>query len=84
MDAISPQGRIAGLHTPVFLLHGSQDVVVPPTEMAWLAHDLPPGDLRGELATPALSHVSTEPAITLRDKWQLIHFLAHVLEAASA
>jgi pimeloyl-ACP methyl ester carboxylesterase len=81
MGPASPHGRLAGLRAPVFLLHGSGDSVIPPTEADWLAHDLPPGALQAELITPLLEHVSLQGEPPWRERWRAVHFLAQVLEA---
>ncbi|HKW75363.1 MAG TPA: hypothetical protein VJN64_07555 [Terriglobales bacterium] len=82
MDAVSPHGHLAQLHVPVFLLHGSGDTVIPAAETEWLAKDVPAADLKAELISPALIHVSMEETVTLREKWALVDFLAEVLHAA--
>lgn len=82
MDAVSPNGHIAQLAVPIFLLHGSGDTVIPAAETEWLAKDVPPADLKAELISPALIHVSMEETVTLREKWALVDFLARILHAA--
>lgn len=82
MDAVSPHGHLSQLKVPVFLLHGSGDTVIPAAETEWLAKDLPRGDLKAELISPALIHVSMEEAVIFREKWALVDFLAQVLGAA--
>ena len=37
MDAVSPHGHLAQLHTAVFLLHGAGDTIIPASETLWLA-----------------------------------------------
>lgn len=82
MEAVSPHGQIAKLAVPIFLLHGSGDTVIPAAETEWLAKDVPPADLKAELISPALIHVSMEETVTLREKWALVDFLARILHAA--
>jgi pimeloyl-ACP methyl ester carboxylesterase len=82
MDAVSPHGHLARLTVPVFLLHGSGDTVIPAAETEWLAKDVPKADLKAELISPALIHVSMEETVTLGEKWALVDFLAQVLRAA--
>lgn len=82
MDAVSPHGHLARLTTPVYLLHGSGDSVIPASETLWLAKDVPPQDLKAVLVSPALIHVNMEEGIPLRQKWDLIHFLGQVVHAA--
>jgi dienelactone hydrolase len=85
MGTISPEGNVAGLNVPVFLLHGSADNVIPPTELSWLKKDLPAASVRGALVTPLLSHVSLQiDKPTFADDWRALRFLAHFLEIAEA
>lgn len=84
MAAVSPRGKLANLRVPVFLLHGTGDDVIPAAETAWLAKELPPGDLKAELISPAVSHVELETKPSLLDQWRVVHFLAQVLAAARA
>lgn len=83
MEACSPAGKIGGLGVPVYLLHGAADDVIPEAESEWLARMLPRGDLRALLVSRAISHVEAEGKPTAWDEWQLVHFLAQVLEASA-
>ena len=60
MDAVSPHGHMAQLRTPVFLLHGAGDTVIPASETLWLAKDVPPSDVKAVLVSPALVHVNMD------------------------
>jgi dienelactone hydrolase len=82
MRAASPHDRLAGLHAPVFLLHGAGDSVIPATETLWLATDVPNGLVRDMLISPAILHVELEGEPTFSQKWALVHFMADVLDAA--
>lgn len=83
LAAVSPDGHLAGLHVPVYLLHGRGDTLIPFAEAEWLAEDLPRGTLKGMLISPLISHVSTNASKPRAwDQWQLIHLLAEVLERA--
>ena len=42
--AVSPLGRLQTLHTPVYLLHGEADNIIPSAETLWLASELPQTD----------------------------------------
>ena len=64
MDAVSPSGKMAGLHVPVYLLHGSGDTIIPASESLWLARDVPHDDLRAVLISPALVHVDMDKKVT--------------------
>lgn len=81
MAAASPHGRLGAIQVPCFLLHGAGDNVIPATETLWLARDLPPGAARAVLVSPAIVHVELGK-VSSRDRWDLVHFLAGVLDAA--
>ena len=78
--AVSPAGRLAQLDVPVYLLHGQADDVIPSAESLWLAHELPPASVRALLLSKAISHVETGGKPTAHDQWELVHFLARVLD----
>ena len=81
MDAVSPHNRISSLGTPVFLLHGAGDTIIPASETLWLAQDLPQQSVKAELISPALVHVNMEDKITWQQQWDLMDFMALVLDA---
>ena len=64
--AVSPDAHLAGVHVPVYLLHGAGDSVIPSTETEWLAHDAPPAMVRGVLVSRAIEHVELESGATTR------------------
>lgn len=82
LSAISPEGKLGALHTPVFLLHGATDDIIPSTETLWLEKDIPRPYLRGALITPAFSHVDPDKHAAWTDELQLVEFLAGVLRTA--
>jgi pimeloyl-ACP methyl ester carboxylesterase len=82
LAAISPQGHMAGLRTPVYVLHGSTDDIIPSTESMWLAKDLPAEAVRDVLITPAFSHVDPDKDMATREKLRLVNFIADVLRAS--
>ncbi|HEY2914742.1 MAG TPA: alpha/beta hydrolase [Candidatus Angelobacter sp.] len=81
MDSVSPHGHLAQLHTPVFLLHGAGDTIIPSSETLWLAKDVPAPELRAQLVSAALVHVDMGNKVTWQQQWQLMDFMAQVLEA---
>ncbi len=83
LEAISPQGKLASLRTPVFILHGSADNIIPPAESLWLARDIPRRDVRALLITGAFSHVDPEKDASLIEELRLVRFVAAVLRAAN-
>jgi pimeloyl-ACP methyl ester carboxylesterase len=78
LNAASPHFYLSHVHVPVLLLHGAGDNVVPPTETLWLARDLPPGELKGVLITPAIGHVELS-GTSWRDRWRLIQWIEQML-----
>ena len=82
LSAISPRGKLGALRSPVFLLHGSTDDIIPSTETLWLEKDIPKPDLREALITPAFSHVDPDKHAVWRDQLRLVNFLAGVLRTA--
>jgi pimeloyl-ACP methyl ester carboxylesterase len=81
MEAVSPHGHIAQLHTPVFLLHGAGDTVIPSSETLWLAKDVPAAEMKASLVSSALVHVDMGSKVTWQQQWQLVDFMAQVLDA---
>ena len=82
LSAISPQGKLGGLHVPVFILHGATDDIIPSTESLWLEKEIPHDYLRSVLITPAFSHVDPDMAAAWGDELHLVRFLADVLRVA--
>jgi dienelactone hydrolase len=83
MAAVSPHRHLAELHTPVYLLHGEADNVIPAAETQWLASDLPRKTLKAVLISPVLSHVNLDgKGPTVMDRLRLLHFFALILHAA--
>lgn len=81
MEAVSPHDHLAQLHTPVFLLHGAGDTVIPASETLWLAKDVPAAELKASLVSAALVHVDMGNKVTWQQQWQLVDFMAQVLDA---
>jgi pimeloyl-ACP methyl ester carboxylesterase len=78
LQALSPRGRLESIGVPVYLLHGSHDSVIPPSETDWAALELGshPHDA---LVSPLLEHVSVAGAAGLGEKLSLVRFMAHML-----
>jgi dienelactone hydrolase len=82
---VSPHFSIQHLTTPVYLLHGEGDNIIPSAETQWLAADLPPGTVKAELISPVLSHLDLDgTGPTVYDDLRLMHFFALVLHAAES
>ena len=84
MPELSPLGRLETLGTPVYLLHGEADNVIPAAETLWMANELRPVDLQAMLVSPVLSHVDLGATPGAMDEWRLVHFFALVLRAAES
>jgi pimeloyl-ACP methyl ester carboxylesterase len=79
LSAISPEGHLASLHVPVYILHGSSDNIIPSSESLWLEKEIAPAYLREVLITPAFSHVDPAKKMAWRDEAHLVEFIADVL-----
>ena len=83
MAGVSPHGRLKGLTTPVYLLHGEGDNIIPSAETMWMAAELPSETLQVSLISPVISHLDMDGAQPgALDRWRLVHFFALVLRAA--
>jgi len=85
MAGVSPQGHLKTLTTPVYLLHGEGDNIIPSAETEWMAAELPTETLQTSLISPVLSHLDLDGhAPSGMDRWRLVHFFALILHAAEA
>jgi len=84
LAAASPAGHLNSLHMPVLLLHGSDDTVIPPTELLWLQRDIPKDQLLDTLISPAITHVEVGSKVDLRDRLALVHWMALMIHKARA
>ena len=85
MMSVSPDGQLAQLATPVFLLHGEGDNIIPSAETQWLAKDVPKDAMQASLISPVISHLDVDAkGPGLVDQWRLVHFFARILHAAKA
>jgi pimeloyl-ACP methyl ester carboxylesterase len=83
MAGVSPHGQLGALTTPVYLLHGEGDNIIPSAETMWTARELPRRTLKAELISPVISHLDMDghsPGVM--DRLRLVHFFALVLHAA--
>ena len=78
-ESVSPHGHLQGVRARVLLIHGEGDNVIPPSETAWLAMDVPHHQLQASLISRAISHVSLEREPGWRDRWAAIHWVALML-----
>jgi acetyl esterase/lipase len=82
LPGLSPRGRLETLGTPVYLLHGEADNIIPSAETLWMAQELRPEDLQAVLVSPVLSHIDLEATPGAMDEWRLVHFFALVMRAS--
>jgi dienelactone hydrolase len=83
MKGLSPHGMLRTMTTPVYLLHGQADNIIPAAETLWMASELPSTTLQEVLVSPVLSHLDLDGAKPdVWDQWRLVHFFALVLRAA--
>jgi pimeloyl-ACP methyl ester carboxylesterase len=83
MERLSPHGTLRTMTTPVYLLHGQADNIIPAAETLWMASELPRTTLQEVLVSPVLSHVNLDGAKPgVLEQWRLVHFFALVLHAA--
>lgn len=79
--SLSP-ARSASPTAPVYLLHGTDDNVIPAVESMLLAEHL---DAQGvdvwPLATPLITHAEVDRSAAARAVWDLVRFWAHLLDA---
>ena len=83
MAGVSPHGHLQTLTTPVYLLHGEGDNIIPSAETEWMASELPSEVLQAELISPVLSHLNLDghgPSVW--DRLRLVHFFALILHDA--
>ena len=82
-ESLSPARSLKKLRTPVYLLHGEADNIIPSAETLWMASQLPSVTLKAMLVSPVISHIDIEGTNpTLVDQWRLIHFFALVMHAS--
>jgi dienelactone hydrolase len=85
MAGVSPHGRLGNLTTPVYLLHGAGDNIIPAAETQWIGSELPSETLKASLITPVLSHIDIDGgSVTLADNLRLVHFFGLILHAAES
>jgi dienelactone hydrolase len=75
---LSPAGRLAGAEVPIYLLHGSADSVIPPSETEWAGRELGPRE-HAALVSPLLEHVEVSQSASWLHELALVDFMARML-----
>jgi dienelactone hydrolase len=78
LTALSSAGRLQALTMPVYLLHGSHDSVIPPSETDAAALELEGADHHA-LISPLLEHVEVSKTAGIAEKLALVSFMAKLL-----
>jgi acetyl esterase/lipase len=85
MAGVSPHGHLAHLTTPVYLLHGEGDNIIPSAETQWMEAEIPSETLKASLISPVISHLDLNgKGPTWVDELRLTHFFALILHAAES
>jgi dienelactone hydrolase len=80
-DAALSPARSPFPHSPVYLLHGTDDNVVPAIESTLLARDLSAAGVSVHvLLTPLITHAEVDRTSTVTSIWRLIHFWSKMLD----
>ena len=78
LSALSASGRLSELNIPVYLLHGSHDNVIPPSETDAAGLELGAATHLA-LVTPLIEHVEVSKTAGLSDELALLSFMARLL-----
>jgi pimeloyl-ACP methyl ester carboxylesterase len=80
-DRMLSPGREAAPAAPVYLLHGTDDNVIPAIESSLLAETLRARSVKvHQLATPLITHAEVDRSATASAMWRLISFWADLLD----
>ena len=82
LAAASPAGHLRFIRAPVLLLHGSDDTIIPPTELLWLKRDIPEEYLVEAFVSPAIGHVEIGGKPGTREELALLHWMAAMIRVA--
>ncbi|MBN1210514.1 MAG: hypothetical protein JXB05_37015 [Myxococcaceae bacterium] len=77
--SLSPE-RSPPPSTPVYLLHGADDTVIPAIEASILAQALRPHTRVHLLPTPLITHAEVDRSARFKDVWGLVSFWTQLLE----
>jgi pimeloyl-ACP methyl ester carboxylesterase len=78
----SAVGNLDRVRIPVFVLHGADDTIIPPTEASYLYRELPPHARAGVLVTTAIRHAENATESSLEEQLRVVHLVASALQRA--
>ena len=81
LDLLSARGKLAGVQSPVFILHDASDLVVPPDHSRRMYSELSqrgPGFRQEVLVTPWLSHVEMKTGGNPAQLFQIITYVSEL------
>jgi dienelactone hydrolase len=78
LERLSPRHKLSRIQAPVYLLHGSGDNVIPPSEARWADAELGAQE-HAALVSPLLEHVEVAHDAGLGAELDLLRFMARVL-----
>jgi pimeloyl-ACP methyl ester carboxylesterase len=78
LSSLSGAGHLRSLGVPVYLLHGSHDTVIPPSETDSAGFELSAAEHQA-LVSPLIEHVEVAHGASYGDKLALVSFMAHML-----
>jgi pimeloyl-ACP methyl ester carboxylesterase len=81
-EQVSPHGILNGIASPVLLLHGAGDDVIPPSEAQWLERGIPAKYRKKVLISPAISHVEIGGDRNYWQEFRVVHFIAEMIDEA--
>lgn len=76
--ALSPRGHLADVDVPVYLLHGSTDSVIPPSESENADLELRSATHQA-LVSPLLTHVQVDRTAAIAHQVRLVSFMSNML-----
>jgi pimeloyl-ACP methyl ester carboxylesterase len=77
--SVSPE-RAPPPRSPVYLLHGADDTVIPAIEASLLAEALRPHTQVHLLPTPLITHAEFDRSARVTEVWKLVSFWADLID----
>lgn len=84
LAAISPTGKLGNVKCPVYLLHGTNDTVIPAGEARWNRQELGQKAEVHYLVSAGLGHVEPDPSSRRRERAKVALFLWRMILALDA